>query len=157
MNKQNKQRIESLSIADKHAKYPSMPYINATKYSDSTANGLTKAIKDFLNLSGHQAERVSSMGRTLDNRKTVQDVLGRNIRVGSTQYIPGTSTNGTADISAIIHGRSVKIEVKIGKDRQSDAQRQYEEDVTRAGGVYFIARNFDEFIEWYDEFIAQIK
>jgi hypothetical protein len=72
------------------------------------------------------------------------------------QYIKGTSTNGTADISATIKGRSVKIEVKIGKDRQSDAQKQYEQDVIKAGGLYFIARDFDSFIEWYDKIILEL-
>jgi hypothetical protein len=46
----------------------------------------------------------------------------------------------------------VKIEVKIGKDRQSEAQKKYQEDIERAGGVYLIARDFDSFVEWFDSF-----
>lgn len=153
MNKENKQRLSELSLAEKRGKYPSMPYLCATKYTDKTANGLTKCIKDFLNLSGHQAERVSSMGRKIDNTKIFTDVLGRNVQVGTSKWIKGNSTNGTADISAIIKGRAIKIEVKINRDTQSDDQKNFENAVTRAGGLYFIARNFDEFIEWYDEFI----
>jgi len=68
------------------------------------------------------------------------------------QWTPGQGTKGTADISATIRGRSVKIEVKYGKDKQSEHQKQYQEDIERAGGVYLIARNMDEFIEWYENY-----
>jgi hypothetical protein len=46
--------------------------------------------------------------------------------VAGIQWTKGTSTAGSADISATIKGRSVKIEVKIGKDRQSEAQKKYQ-------------------------------
>jgi hypothetical protein len=45
----------------------------------------------------------------------------------------------------------VKIEVKYGKDRQSEDQKKYEHSINEAGGIYVIARNIDDFIEWYDE------
>jgi hypothetical protein len=89
------------------------------------------------------------MGRVIDNRKTYTNVIGQNVTIGSTQYIPGTSTKGTADISATIKGRSVKIEVKIGKDKQSEAQKQYQSNIERAGGTYIIAKTFSEFMDWY--------
>jgi len=69
------------------------------------------------------------------------------------KWTPGQGTKGTADISATIRGRSVKIEVKYGKDRQSDDQKRYQQQIETAGGIYIIVRNMDEFIEWFDEFI----
>ena len=66
----------------------------------------------------------------------------------------GTSTAGSADISATIKGRSVKIEVKIGKDRQSEAQKRYQENIEKAGGTYYIAKNFDDFVIFFNEFVA---
>jgi hypothetical protein len=68
------------------------------------------------------------------------------------KWTPGQSTKGTADISATIRGRSVKIEIKYGKDRQSDAQKEYQAAIERAGGVYIIVRDFDSFVEWYESF-----
>jgi hypothetical protein len=158
MNKNTKQRITDAKINYYRTKYASYPMhlIPKATYIDSTANGLTKCIKDFLNFSGHQAERISSMGRVIDKKKKLTDIMGRTIEVGSSQYIPSTSTAGTADISAIIKGRAVKIEVKIGKDKQSQAQKQYEADVTAAGGVYVIARDFDGFMEWYLGYLNEI-
>ena len=60
-------------------------------------------------------------------------------------------TKGTADISATIKSLSVKIEVKIGNDRQSEEQKQYEQSIKNAGGYYFIAKDFESFYNWYDE------
>ena len=156
MTKPNKTTLINLALADLKLKYPTVPdhCIPAPKYSDKTSNGLTKCIKDFLNLSGYQAERISSMGRMLDKREIVEDCLGRKKQIGSIQYIKGTSTNGTADISATIKGKSVKIEVKIGKDRMSQDQMRYRDAIIRAGGIYFVATDFDMFVEWFNnEFI----
>ena len=117
--------------------FPIEAYIPMPSREDSTANGLTRCIIDFIKLRGGQAERVS--------------IMGRPIKQANGNYMFGKShmTKGTADISATIRGRSVKIEVKIGADRQSDAQRKYQADIERAGGLYYIARDFESFVEWY--------
>ena len=129
-------------------------YVVKTKYSDKTANGLTKAIIAWINLNGYQAERISTTGRWIDNSKVVTDVLGNRKKIGSGKYIKGTGTNGSADISATIKGKSIKIEVKIGKDKQSEAQIKYQQMIEKAGGIYFIAKNFDNF---YDFYITLVK
>jgi hypothetical protein len=91
----------------------------------------------------------------IDNRKTYTDVIGRTKTIGSTKYIPTTGTKGSADISATIAGKSVKIEVKIGKDRQSEHQKVYQDQIENAGGDYFIAKDFDSFYNWFSNFIKQ--
>ncbi len=100
-----------------------------------------------------QAERVSSEGRIIDQRKIVTNVLGQVGMIGSVKRVYGSSKKGTADISATIKvrgvGRSCKFEVKIGKDRMSPAQEAYRDEVESAGGIYRIVRSFDEFIEQY--------
>jgi hypothetical protein len=143
-------QLKELAIAHSRTKYPTIPeYARCTRnYSDRTANGLTKCIIDYLNFSGHQAERINSTGRPIDNTKIVKDVLGSSRRIGSMKWIPGSGTKGTADISATIWGKSVKIEVKM-KDKQSPDQKQYEQSVIRAGGVYWICRSFEEFLSYY--------
>lgn len=158
MNKQNKALLLELYKADQCAKYPSVPshLMGVKKYTDSTTNGLTKCVIDFLNLSGHQAERINTMGRVLDNRKSFVDVVGRTRVIGSTKYIKGTGTVGSADISATIRGKAVRIEIKYGRDRQSQAQKQYQEQIERAGGTYIIVRDFDSFIEWYNSYLESL-
>lgn len=149
--------LNKLRLEKTKANFPNVPdyALPKTQYNPNSANGLTKCICDFLNLSGHQAERINTMGRMVDNRKTYTDVIGRTKTIGSAKYIPTTGTKGSADISATIKGRSVKIEVKYGKDRQSQDQKAYQEMIERAGGVYIIAKNFDTFHAWYLEFIKQ--
>jgi hypothetical protein len=159
MNKENKKRLVGLKVSEVRRNYPTIPdhALPQPKYSDKTANGLTKCVIDFLKLSGWQAERISNTGRFIvDNQKLIgsQSVYGKT-KGTSGKYIKGTGTNGTADISATIKGLSVKIEIKIGADRQSQAQKDYEQAILKAGGIYIIVKTFDEFIQWYDTFIQQ--
>jgi len=119
------------------------------KYTDNSANALTKSIIAWIELNGYQAERINNTGRYVDNKKTVKNIMGQSITIGSGQYIPGTGTKGTADISATIKGKSIKIEVKYGKDRQSEAQKEYQASIERSGGVYFIAKDFESFYNFY--------
>lgn len=148
MKKEYKALLHELKLqryAITHPNYP-QDYIPKTMYKDSTANGLTKAICDFINYQGYQAERINTMGTAREKKTTAGKVIG-------VTWTKGTSTAGSADISATIKGRSVKIEVKIGKDRQSEAQKRYQENIEKAGGIYIIAKDFDSFVEWYNQFI----
>jgi hypothetical protein len=139
--------------------YPNVPKyaLSTPKYEDKTANGLTKCIIEFLQLSNHQAERINTMGRPIDNRKQVTDVIGRTKTIGSMTWGKSTATKGSADISATIQGRSVKIEVKIGADRQSEDQKVYQANIEKSGGKYWIAKNFDDFIKKYDDFLESLQ
>lgn len=136
-----------------YRRHPSVPeYARiAPKFDDKTANGLTKCIITFLQIRGHQAERISTTGRYIDNTTTFTDAMGFTRKIGSGKWIKGNTTKGSADISATINGKSVKIEVKIGRDRQSAAQKQYQQDIEQAGGFYFIAKDLATFADWYNE------
>jgi hypothetical protein len=151
MTKANKERIKDLERALTRAKYPKLPYVDSflTNWQDNSANALTKSICGFLQMSGCQAERINTMGVYRKKYRTDGVEMGG-------QWTKGTGTPGSADISATIRGRSVKIEVKQ-KDKQSEVQKQYQQDIEQAGGVYIIFRNFDDFIEFYDNFIANLK
>lgn len=144
--------LTDIALRAKKRKYPSLPDhgLSVKSYSDKTANGLTRCIIDFLRFEGWQAERINCTGRLIDNRQVITDVIGRHKRIGSSQWIPTSGQRGTADISAIIQGCSIKIEVKIGRDRQSPAQKEYQRQVEQSGGVYFIARSWMEFVKWFD-------
>jgi len=140
--------LSLLKLEHDALKYPNMPvkYIPLFKYTDKTANGLTRCIIDYLTLQGYQAERISTTGRMVDNTKTFTNVLGITKQIGSKKWIKGSGTKGSADISATIKGKSVKIEVKIGKDRQSEHQKKYQESIEKSGGIYLIATSFEQFI-----------
>ena len=154
MNKINKDKLKALELESLKAKYPSMNerFIPLNDWKDTSANGLTKCIISWINLNGGQAERISSQGQYREGKKI--DVGTGEIAYTKQlpgKWTPGQGTKGTADISATIRGRSVKIEVKQ-KDKQSEAQKQYQEMIEKAGGIYQIFRDFDSFVEWYEKF-----
>ena len=132
-------------------KYPDIPpeYLHCKPIKANSANELTKAVIIFIRLSGGQAERISVTGRIINTRKTYTDILGHRKQIGSVKYIPSAMTKGSADISATIHGKSIKIEIKWGKDRQSPAQAKYQAEIEKAGGIYIIVSTFDQFYEMY--------
>lgn len=123
--------------------------VTGDKHRDDTANGLTRCVVAYIKYKGGQAERINTTGIPQDTRRQYTDVLGHTRTIGSVQWRKGGGTVGSADVSATIKGRSVKIEIKIGRDRQSEAQKRYQRSVEQAGGVYYIARNFTDFVYWY--------
>ncbi len=142
--------MESLKL-----KYPNMPeaYIPKTEWNDNNANALTKCVIAWIQFMGGQAERISSQGQYREGAKIqVGSGMMAHTKQLPGKWTPGQSTKGTADISATIRGRSVKIEIKQ-KDKQSEAQKQYQKAIENAGGVYIIVRNFDDFVTWYEKFV----
>ena len=146
--------LNLLSLISKHPNFP-INYIPKAKFNDKTANGLTHCIISFIQLSNYQAERISNTGRLITSYKKIETSLGT--LTEKSRWIKGTGTNGTADISATIKGRSVKIEVKIGPDKQSEAQKEYQKNIEQAGGIYIIAKDFEGFYQWYNDFMKGTK
>jgi hypothetical protein len=157
MTKENKALLKALELEilkDKSTMNPRYLEDLLTDWNDNSANSLTKSIEFYINANGFQAERINTMGVYREGKK-IQ--VGENTRQLKGTWTPSTGTKGSADISATIRGRSVKIEVKYGKDKQSEVQKKYQESIEQAGGTYFIARNFDDFMIFYNNFIADIK
>lgn len=126
-----------MDLNNKKKKYPSVPEFAFPKLKVKlNANGLTQAIIKYLTLKGHFATRTSSAGRYLVKDK---------------RWIPGTTRKGYPDIQATVNGRSLHIEVKIGKDKMSEAQLKVKQEIESAGGLYFIAKDFDSFERYYNE------
>ena len=153
-----KEQLRTLKLQDLKRKYPAAYEASGGEdyilkpMSDKTANGLTKCIIDWITLKGGYAKRINTQGQARVNK-----IPRYNILTGKTEYrdsvtgTPSTTRIGTPDIDAIIKGKAVKIEVKIGKDKLSPAQVKHLEDIARAGGLYFVARDMDSFVEWYNE------
>ena len=125
--------LQELRFAKTKAEHPNFPYPVKKKYSDTTANALTAAVVDFINLSGGIATRISSEGRYLPSK---------GIR------IPSNTKKGVADVHAVYKGLHLSIEIKIGKDKQSPAQVEMQNRVEAAGGHYYIAKDFQSFYDW---------
>lgn len=149
------ERWERLSRAA-HPAYPARLQMKCN-ISPNTTNGLEKCIVWWIRSHGWQAERVKVMGRPIDNRRVVTNVIGIQHVIGSVQYIRSTGQKGSADISATIplkvsNGYGVKcaIEVKWGKDRIRPDQIEYKREIEAAGGVYVIIKTWEGFILWFE-------
>ena len=165
MNKTNKQRIEVDYLRCTLEKYPSfvgrehcMPQ---QKFSDSTTKGLTKSIVQFLIYNNHLANEQHTTGTIIDKTKIVTDCIGRKRQIGSIQWGNSRDEVGRADILAKLRipykDRFIlvawEIEIKFGKDRQSQKQKDYQQKIESLNGRYDIVHDFDEFILIYDDFI----
>lgn len=118
-------------------KYPQVVadgfYCSPTLPKYKTANGLTKFITNYILWAGWRATRVNTMGRQVGGK-----------------WIPGTTRKGTADISATIKGRSIMIEIKVGKDKASEYQLKEQELERKSGGIFEFISSPDEFFTLYD-------
>jgi len=105
------------------------------KFRDDTANGLTKCIIKYLTMQGAFVTRLNSTG-----------IYRNNIQ----KFVPNTQRKGMPDVYALIDGKTLFIEVKIGKDRLSYHQIKVQNESEANGASYIIARNFTDFLNEYN-------
>ena len=130
-------QLEMLVVAAKAAKHPTLPphaRLKA-KYSDKSANDLTRAVVDFLTYSGHFATRLQSVGTYREDLK---------------KFVASQQRKGLPDVFAVVHGRAVFCEVKYGKDRLSDDQKEAIADLEKAGAWVYTAKDFQGFFDWFN-------
>lgn len=135
--------LKRIRIEYLRKKYPNFPSnsIPPKRYTDTTANGLTACISDFLRFKGHYVVRINTTGL---------------YRADLKRFVKSSTTKGTADLHAAINGRHVSIEVKVGRDKQSEQQVEVQKKIEAAGGIYFIAKDFAGFMYWYNQFIKVV-
>ena len=122
--------------AEKHPDFPPHALVKK-RFKDTTANELTKTIIwDMYHIREGAAYRINN-GAVYDKKRGV--------------YRAGVQKKGVPDIIGIINGRFIGIEVKIGKDRQSADQKEIEKEINAAGGVYFIAKSYDDYLNKINE------
>ena len=135
-------QLEILADACKKALHPNFPEHARvkSKYSDRTANKLTRAIVDWFGYQRHFATRLSSSG-------TFRTDLGK--------YVPSQQRLGMPDIYAIVEGRAVHVEVKVAKDYLSDDQKETMAALKTSGAVVFVASTFQSFFDFYQAEFCQ--
>jgi hypothetical protein len=130
------QELEALHLGYLQARNPNFPskYLPKLRLNIKTANGLTNAIIKYISYKGGLASRINSMG--------VYDAK-------LAKYRHSNTMKGFSDVFAQFDGKPLHIEVKIGLDRQSEAQKEFEKKVTSTGGHYFIAKDLESFVFWF--------
>ena len=123
-----------------------------------TANGLTTYCIDILNWDGHHAERTNNMGVARKKSHQRFDIFtGKTYEVTTgIEYTKGGGVNGTTDIKGHFISPNHKfpipiyIEIKAGKDRVSDDQKEYEQKVTSTGALHCYVRKPEDFVSFYN-------
>lgn len=129
--------LEQLANLEARKKYPGTPshLLAPRKYRDDRANDLTKCITDYIKFCEGSAYRINSQGQYDPKLK---------------KWRYSGMRKGLPDIMGTINGQSIQIEVKIGRDRLSVHQEKIKDEVTRSGVLFFVATNFTEFKQWFD-------
>lgn len=130
------QTLAALDLEAKQRQHPTVPAhaLVKGKFSDATANELTRAVIRCIELHGGYAVRINTQGQFNEKLQ---------------RWTTGTTRRGTADVHAVAFGLHLSIEIKVGRDRLSGAQQATAADVERAGGRYFVARDFEAFYAWF--------
>jgi len=116
-----------------HVKVP----LNKKYGASKKANLLTRLIMDYLKMKGIFSERTGNQGQYRVNPRTKKGT-----------WTKGTGTKGTSDIKAYLPngGRLMAIEVKYGRDKQSEHQKQYQQRIEQMGGIYIIAHTVNDVV-----------
>ena len=108
------------------------------KLSQKNTNELTKSVLAYLNYHPETfAYRVNN-GAVYDAKRGT--------------YRKGNTVKGIADITCCTRGKMIQIEIKFGPDKQSDAQRKFQEKIEKSGGQYWIVKTFDDIIEKFEAY-----
>lgn len=141
--------LQQLTDAIHQAKFKDMPNCEARKdlfptrpFTEKGANELTRSIEAFIRYTGNYADRINNTG--------IYDTKLKKFRKSNTR-------RGIADIMAskrVEHqGKffaiTVAIEIKYGNDKLSEFQLRMKDDIEKAGGIYLVARTWNQFIiDW---------
>lgn len=118
-------------INEKTARKPRTP--KAAK--PVNANDLTRQIVKFMRDQGAFATRLDSKGT---------------FRADLQKFVPSQQVAGLPDAFGVFHGRAIFCEVKVGKDRLSEAQKATHQDLIHAGAYLFTTGSFDDFKDWWN-------
>lgn len=104
-------------------------------FRDDTANGLAGCIEAWCKVHGAFFQRQNSQGQ-YDGRLKMWRKSG--------------TTRGIADVQVTFQGKTYNLEIKVGRDRQSEVQKEVERKIKAAGGHYAIIHRFDDFLRQID-------
>ena len=106
------------------------------KFSDKKANDLQKLTVKFFEMKGAFATRINSTGI---------------YRADIKKFVRNTQKSGLGDVQVILNGKTIYLEIKIGKDKPSEIQLKRQNEIRKAGGVYEFVHSFDEVLQVYSD------
>lgn len=101
-------------------------------FRDDTANGLAGCIEAWAKVHEAFFQRQNSQGQ-YDSRLK--------------KWRKSGTTKGIADVQVTYRGRTYNLEIKVGRDRQSEVQKAVEKQIKAAGGHYAVIHCFNDFLQ----------
>lgn len=101
------------------------------------ANELTRRIVAHIRANGGFATRLSSTGT---------------YRADLKKFVPSQQVSGLPDVTGVFNGRSLWVEIKVGRDQLSEAQKRTISGLIVAGAAVFVSRDFEGFLQWFTAF-----
>lgn len=129
-------QLEADYLSYKREKLPNVPYLAKKDFRDDTANGLTKCLQGWCLINNAHFQRMNTQGQYDAKLK---------------RYRRSGATRGVTDTLIIYQGKTLNIEVKTGKDKQSDVQKEIQQSIEAAGGIYWIVKCYDDFLTKINE------
>ncbi len=127
-------------VIQKRQTFPEYAKIKTVDFfGNKKTNLLTAVCVWWIKAMGGFASRQSSTGIPIKRKD------------GTTFFKPAPGMVGAGDIYAMFGGRTIWIEIKFGRDVQSDKQKKFEKLVTEQGAEYWIVRSFDGLLVKLDE------
>ena len=116
------------------------------KKSQSGANALTEAVITYCRAIGCATARINTTG-------IYDEKLQRYRFSGATKGVEDIDVTLPVVINGKKVGLKIAVEVKYGKDRQSEDQKKRQEALNKSGAYYIIAKTFDEFKKDIDNIV----
>lgn len=139
-----------MDIRERYAHLPLEQQLAAEKYfsggkkkKQSPANSLTDAIITYCSSLGCATARINVMG-------IFDQTIGKYRTSGSTKGVEDIDITMPVYVSTMKIGVKVAVEVKIGRDAQSEDQVFRQSKLTQTGAHYIIAKTFDTFKQDFD-------
>jgi len=120
----------------KYSNVPAHAIPKPVPFKDSSAELTKSVLYDLIEVRGAAAYRINNVG-IWDAKRGV--------------YRKGGTVKGIPDIIGVLDGRFIGIEIKYGTDRQSADQKVVEAEIQSAGGVYFIAKTYLDYLSKINE------
>jgi len=142
-------RLETLSREEQIQNYPTYTdRLNDIRNNLEEAKyGLSKCIIDYIRSNGGKAEYIAATGIFFDNG--IRSSTYRRGDSNSIQEIVKNNLNGKASIAANINGTPIRIEINIGDKERSFEHIYCQMIIESAELIYYIAKDFPSFVDWY--------
>lgn len=131
---------------------PMQTFYSKTNHRQYLSKFIESVIIKMLKDIGADPVKVQDTGKYIDRSRTVTDVLGRKRTIGSGEWVKDKTVKpGRADVRCFFNGKMYNLEVKVGADRLSDAQKKEQVRAATNGEEYVIIKTIDDFLDIYDK------